>query len=240
MSRCSGTGPPPRNCSVPHGKSTPNRKTSPTPSDAGVSGRSMIIGSSRAGPWPGPTTIRREHPRPDPARTRSESLRGSTPQEVRARLGGQPNRKVFSATQGQLLEQWIYYGAKENQYINFLHRSGSPLPRVVAYYSRPRSAEDPTAPPLSPSARLENPSLPAWDHSFMQDCSRDSSWCRAHGTRVQPKSSRSQPKYFCHIYSRNVDYSSQGGRRSVSSERCPAIRCLPPFSSMRIFGANIY
>ena len=83
-------------------------------------------------------------PQPAPGGTRSESLRGSTPQEVRARLGGQPNRKVFSATQGQLLEQWIYYGAKENQYINFLHRPGSPLPRVVAYYSRPRSAEDPS------------------------------------------------------------------------------------------------
>lgn len=85
-------------------------------------------------------------PQPAPAGTRSESLRGSSPQEVRVRLGGQPNRKVFSATQGQLLEQWIYYGAKENQYINFLHRPGSPLPRVVAYYSRPRSSEDPTSP----------------------------------------------------------------------------------------------
>ena len=82
-------------------------------------------------------------PRPSPAGMRSESLRGSTPQEVRVRLGGQPDRKVFSASQGQLLEQWIYYGAKENQYINFLHRPGSPLPRVVAYYSRPRSPEDP-------------------------------------------------------------------------------------------------
>ncbi|MEJ7637433.1 MAG: hypothetical protein WKF75_05425 [Singulisphaera sp.] len=85
-------------------------------------------------------------PQPAPAGTRSESLRGSSPQEVRVRLGGQPNRKVFSATQGQLLEQWIYYGAKENQYINFLHRPGSPLPRVVAYYSRPRSSEDPAPP----------------------------------------------------------------------------------------------
>ena len=85
-------------------------------------------------------------PQPAPASTRSESLRGSTPQEVRVRLGGQPDRKVFSATQGQLLEQWIYYGAKQNQYVNFLHRPGSPLPRVVAYYSRPRSSEDPTPP----------------------------------------------------------------------------------------------
>ncbi len=86
-------------------------------------------------------------PQPAPAGNRSESLRGSSPQEVRARLGGQPNRKVFSATQGQLTEQWIYYGAKENQYINFLHRPGSSLPRVVAYYSRPRSAEDPAPSP---------------------------------------------------------------------------------------------
>ena len=85
-------------------------------------------------------------PAKSPAGPRSESLRGSSPQEVRARLGGQPNRKVFSATQGQLVEQWIYYGAKENQYINFLHRPGSPQPRVVAYYSRPRSAEDPAPP----------------------------------------------------------------------------------------------
>jgi hypothetical protein len=89
----------------------------------------------------GDTAIR---PQPAAGGIRSESLRGSTPQEVQARLGGRPNRKVFSATRGQLLEQWIYYGAKENQYVNFLHRSGSPVPRVVAYYSRPRSAEDPS------------------------------------------------------------------------------------------------
>ena len=69
----------------------------------------------------GADVARASGPQPAPAATRSDSLRGSSPQEVRGRLGGQPNRKVFSATQGQLLEQWIYFGAKENQYINFSH-----------------------------------------------------------------------------------------------------------------------
>jgi hypothetical protein len=80
-------------------------------------------------------------PRPV-APVRSSSLRGLTPQEVRSRLGGKPDRIVWSASQGQLIEQWIYQGVNQDQYLNFLHSSGDPLPKVVAYYARPRSRLD--------------------------------------------------------------------------------------------------
>jgi hypothetical protein len=80
-------------------------------------------------------------PRPaTPAR--SSTLRGLTPQEVRSRLGGKPDRIVWSASQGQLIEQWIYQGVNQDQYLNFLHATGEPLPKVVAYYARPRSRPD--------------------------------------------------------------------------------------------------
>jgi hypothetical protein len=68
----------------------------------------------------------------------SAALRGLTPQEVRVRLGGKPDRIVRTATQGQLLEQWIYRGVDQDQYVNFLHTPGDLLPKVVAYYARPR------------------------------------------------------------------------------------------------------
>jgi hypothetical protein len=71
------------------------------------------------------------------------ALRGLTPQEVRVRLGGKPDRIVRTATQGQLLEQWIYRGVNQDQYVNFLHTPGDLLPRVVAYYARPRWHSDP-------------------------------------------------------------------------------------------------
>ena len=55
--------------------------------------------------------------------------------EVRSRLGD-PSRVVRSASQGQVLEQWIYYGSgKRTQYINFVVRAGSPQPIVQRSYS---------------------------------------------------------------------------------------------------------
>jgi hypothetical protein len=57
---------------------------------------------------------------------------------VRERLGGKPSRIVWSATQGQLIEQWIFVGANRYQYVNFLHRADDPQPKVVAFYSLPR------------------------------------------------------------------------------------------------------
>jgi hypothetical protein len=77
-----------------------------------------------------------------PAPARSDSLRGATPDEVRARMGGRPNRKLWVASQGQVIEQWIYFGPRQNQYVNLLHRSSDPQPRVVSYYSLPRSPSD--------------------------------------------------------------------------------------------------
>jgi tetratricopeptide (TPR) repeat protein len=88
-------------------------------------------------PDPGPS------PNP-PALPRSSTLRGLTPSEVRQRLGGKPDRIVRSATRGQLVEQWIYQGANQDQYLNFLHSPGDPLPKVVAYFARPRTRWDHT------------------------------------------------------------------------------------------------
>jgi hypothetical protein len=73
-------------------------------------------------------------------------LRGLTPKEVRVRLGGRPDRIVRTATQGQLLEQWIYRGVDQDQYVNFLHTPGDLLPKVVAYYARARWHGDPPRP----------------------------------------------------------------------------------------------
>jgi hypothetical protein len=78
---------------------------------------------------------------------RSDSLRNATPRQVLARLNGKPNRKVFVASQGQMLEQWIYVLPRQNQYVNFLHKPGDPQPRVISYYSLPRSPSDPPAGP---------------------------------------------------------------------------------------------
>ncbi len=65
-------------------------------------------------------------------------LLGLTPVEVRARLGGKPDRVIYAATQGQLVEQWIYRLVDQDRYVNFLHTPGDPLPKVVAYRARPR------------------------------------------------------------------------------------------------------
>ncbi len=73
----------------------------------------------------------------------ANSLRGLTPQEVRTRLGGKPDRIVRSASQGQFVEQWIYLGARQDQFVNFLHNPGEPLPKVVAFYARPHNVYNP-------------------------------------------------------------------------------------------------
>lgn len=67
-----------------------------------------------------------------------ESLKGLTRQQVRARLGGKPDRVVRSATQGQSVEQWIYSNGKTTQVINFVFTSQSVEPRASAYYSTRR------------------------------------------------------------------------------------------------------
>lgn len=79
-------------------------------------------------------------PKSDPT-PQNRKLTNMTPGQVRMLLGGKPNRVVFSGTQGQWIEQWIYFGTKQDQYINFLRTPGSDSPRVVAYYSLPRRAD---------------------------------------------------------------------------------------------------
>jgi hypothetical protein len=62
-------------------------------------------------------------------------------------LGGPPNRKTWVASQGQLIEQWVYYGPRLDQYVNILHKTGDPQPRVVSYYSLPHNPGDRPAAP---------------------------------------------------------------------------------------------
>jgi hypothetical protein len=86
-------------------------------------------------------------PASHPSPPRDARLLGSTPREVRDRLGGKPDRVAFSASQGQVIEQWIYLGPRQNRYVNFLRSPGETQPRVVAYYSIPSSVRDVTPRP---------------------------------------------------------------------------------------------
>jgi hypothetical protein len=86
-----------------------------------------------------------ETPRDGSARgpaLRESRIIGSTPSEVRVRLGGKPDRISRLASQGQVIEQWIYVGPRENRYVNFLRSARGAQPRAVAYYSIPRSPRD--------------------------------------------------------------------------------------------------
>ena len=74
-------------------------------------------------------------------------LRGATRDEVRIELAGRPNRRNYVASQGQLMEQWIYYQDKATLYINFRLKAGDNTPRVVSYHSLPRSPADPASAP---------------------------------------------------------------------------------------------
>ena len=74
-------------------------------------------------------------------------LRGATRDEVRIELAGRPNRRNYVASQGQLMEQWIYYQDKATLYINFRLKAGDNTPRVVSYHSLARSPADPASAP---------------------------------------------------------------------------------------------
>lgn len=79
---------------------------------------------------------------PAPATAAGQKLLNLTPQQVRALLGGKPNRISRSASQGQIIEQWVYTGPQRDQYINFL-RTGESTARVVGYYSLPHASIHP-------------------------------------------------------------------------------------------------
>lgn len=84
-------------------------------------------------------------PRDDAERSRRQPLKGKTSREVRNLLG-KPNRVVFSASQGQLIEQWIYLAPTQDQYVNFLHGTTDLLPTVLTHYSLPHRASTSSRP----------------------------------------------------------------------------------------------
>ncbi len=75
-----------------------------------------------------------ERPAAPPSIPKRQLLKGKTAQEVRALLG-EANRKVFSASQGQLIEQWIYLSASQTQYVNFVRAGSDAIPTVISHSS---------------------------------------------------------------------------------------------------------
>jgi tetratricopeptide (TPR) repeat protein len=66
----------------------------------------------------------------------AKGLRGLSSEEVRARLGGNPDRINYVASKGQLIEQWIYHlDTKQVRFVNLLHSPGDLKPRVIADYT---------------------------------------------------------------------------------------------------------
>lgn len=76
---------------------------------------------------------------PEPAAGAGNALvsKGMTREQVKTRLGGKPDSVSRVATQGEILEQWIYKGAKETQIVNFRRGLDRPEPRVVNYFNLP-------------------------------------------------------------------------------------------------------
>ena len=60
-----------------------------------------------------------------------------TIEQVRARLGGKPDRISRSATQDETIEQWIYQGPRGTQVVNIRRTRGRSRPEVVSSYTIP-------------------------------------------------------------------------------------------------------
>ncbi len=106
---------------------------------SGVQGGEKAGGDRRSDPKDAPVEA--------PTGLTSNSLRGATPDQVRGRLSGSPNRRIYSATQGQAVEQWIYYQPTQTIYINFRHHPGESTPRVFGHYSLPKTLMSGSTPP---------------------------------------------------------------------------------------------
>ncbi len=63
-------------------------------------------------------------------------FQGLTEQQVKAKLG-KPDQIIRSASQGQVVEQWVYRGPRTTQYINLIRRPNLTRATVEAYYSIP-------------------------------------------------------------------------------------------------------
>ena len=95
--------------------------------------------------WVAPETSRDSGDRPTIAAATTPAdaggLRGLTQAEVRRRMGGNPDRVVRAASQGRIIEQWIYRGARESQYIDFLAGGSLVRPIVQDQFTLPESAD---------------------------------------------------------------------------------------------------
>jgi hypothetical protein len=78
-------------------------------------------------------------PEPSGPSTRSGILLNATPEQVLTTMGSAPTRKIRCATQGGVIEQWVYAGERGSQHIDFLLRPGDTRPRVVSYFTLPRA-----------------------------------------------------------------------------------------------------
>lgn len=89
------------------------------------------------------TTARADEPEGDAAeaspRSPRSGLLNASPEEVRARFGSRPTRKLRVATQGQVAEQWIYLDPKFSHHVTFQKRAGDLRMRVISYFSLPRT-----------------------------------------------------------------------------------------------------
>ncbi len=118
-------------------------KTDPESKSAADAFRRMNYRKSPEGVWfdPRPATTTDAAPSgTDPAPTArgsSGSLRGMSVEQVRAKLGGKPDRISRSATQDETIEQWIYRGPRGTQVVNIRRTRGSAQAEVVSYYSVP-------------------------------------------------------------------------------------------------------
>ena len=93
----------------------------------------LLAGLALIGPAPGAQ---------DPSPADGEGLLRLTRREVEARMGGAPDRKVKVATQGLVLEQWIYRSQRGHQYINFHQVPGRPQALVASFYFYRRPGPD--------------------------------------------------------------------------------------------------
>ncbi len=92
--------------------------------------------------WFDPTASKSSTPTAKVAPTRKsstaeggDSLQGLTQAQARSRMGGKPDRVVRSATQGNIIEQWIYRSGKTEQFILFRIEATTSEPRVTGSYS---------------------------------------------------------------------------------------------------------
>jgi tetratricopeptide (TPR) repeat protein len=100
--------------------------------------RRMGFRKSDRGEWydPEPAKTASAPEEPAPARGKGETLRGQTPEQVRANLG-KPTRVAREATQDATVEQWTYLQGRRWLIVVISRPRGSGRAEVVASYSLP-------------------------------------------------------------------------------------------------------